>query len=223
MTGPPYLNNNPTVPTFPANGVWTFAQRLSGMYLPLTSFNPSCSSSPSTPLTFLCWEAALGQFPLIGASPTATINLNNSFSSIDLIQGMVLVHPSNNARAVISWRSNVVNANGTVGFTGNVRILGRVAHLDPACSNASVPDDGVRLFIRKSTVPGPLPIPVGSTIAVPFTSVPAAPIIYNSSKTFTVNSTVVTPGTEILFEIDNGGNNNILCDGTSIDILITKL
>jgi len=213
--GPTYLSLNPTVPTTPANGVWTFAKLQGGAYSPLTSLNTACAPSLSVPLlTTICWESAPGLLPLVGASPTATVNLNNGFSMFDLIQGMVMMHPANNAQAVVSWRSSG-SAAGTAGFTGNVRILGRVSDLDTACG------DGVQLRIRKSTIPGPLPIPASNTVSVPFTSVPSAPIILNSSKTFSVASTSVAPGTEILFIIDKVGNE--LCDSTSLDVLITEL
>lgn len=210
-----YLSVNPTVPTTPANGVWTFAMLQAGILSPLPFLNTACAAPFSIPLTTtICWESSPGVLPLVGASPTATVNMNNGFSMFDLIQGMVLMHPANNAQAVVSWRSGASSA-GTAGFSGNVRILGRISDLDTQCG------DGVQLRIRKSTVPGPLPIPFGSTVNVPFTSVPAAPIVFNSSKTFTVASTSVAPGTEIMFIIDKVGNE--LCDSTSLDVLITAL
>ena len=211
-----YLSLNPTVPVSPANGVWTFAQLAGGNYSALPIFNTACAPSLSIPLsTTICW-AAKSSLPLIGASPTDTVNLNNGFSQFDLIQGMVLMHPANNASAVVSWRSPLVSSSGTAGFAGNVRILGRITDLDTKCG------DGVRFRIRKSTVPGPLPIPFGSTIpVVPSTTSPAGPAtIFNSSKSFSVNFTSVVPGTEILFEVDKLGNE--LCDSTSLDVLITS-
>jgi len=181
-----YLSLNPTVPTPPANGAWSFAKLQSGTYSLLPSYNPLCGGATVTPPTLVCWEDARGVLPLIAASPTNTVNENNGFSNFDLIQGMTQIHPSNTARVVVSWRSPVA---------GSVRILGRIADIDAACG------DGVRLRIRKAP-PGPFPFPVGSTVAVPFTSVPNVPIIVNPGnpdKAFTVASTPVVVGTEILF------------------------
>lgn len=237
MTGPAWpFSTNPTTTVAPATGVWSFAKSV----VPYTTYSLLADYSAQCPLdigfspkTLSCWYEAsnLLKLPAVMISPWNAITYrNNAVNSFTVTQGLVHFHPETNVRLVISWRSPI---------EGNVQILGRVADLDANCG------DGVQWRILKAQ--GPFPIAATDAIAEPAASfivdraTPVAdwasvanlapiinpapnvtpPPILPKSRSFSVTSTSVKVGTEILVEFDKKENHD--CDMTSLDLLISKL
>lgn len=205
---------NPTPTVFPETGVWSFMQLPSIPSIPanntaftlLPSYTVNCLGSGATPPTFDCWQpvASPSSLPLIGVSAIATVNFNNGFSNVDLIQGMTMLHPSPSHAAVVAWTSPAQQ---------NVRILGRVADVDNACG------DGVYWAVMRDLTPA-----VGS----PVTGVVPYSTTLNSATTFVAANVPVLAGTRVYFVIQAGNPNtgalpDHYCDSTTLDVLISKL
>lgn len=215
------MAQNPTMAIPPSTAHWTFMENignpnplLPSAYTQLPNFVPNCGGSTATPPTELCWQA-LGGFPEVVASPTDTVNFNNGTSNLDLIQGMLLIHPSPTSQAVVRWRSPIPLSGGTA----TVTILGRITDLDPACG------DGIQWQIKKSSPSSPPLTAIG-----PFWSgIPNG----GGGTTFAYQNVVVELGTEIFFVVDSKTPNagppvagaqpsDHNCDSTSLDVLIAQ-